>query len=171
MATVEYVSGGARSGKSSFALERALRFDKRAYLATAEPFDGEMQSRIKRHQEERGSQFITIEEPLDIASAINGMASSVEVILVDCLTVWANNLLYYKKSVTMDLPEIQSFLALLKDPPTSLVIVSNELGMGIVPADALSREYRDLAGFINQAVAALSTKATFMVSGLPITLK
>lgn len=171
MNSVHYISGGARSGKSSHALKMALTYSKRAYLATAEPFDDEMTVRISRHQEERKDRFITVEEPLDLVKAITNIAEDVEVILVDCLTVWLNNLMYHKKEVTLDTTEIQKFLELLEDPFVDLIIVSNELGMGIVPEHALAREYRDIAGFLNQAVAKRATKATFMVSGLALELK
>jgi adenosylcobinamide kinase/adenosylcobinamide-phosphate guanylyltransferase len=168
---IHYISGGARSGKSSYALQEAMKFERRGYLATAEAFDKEMESRISRHKQERGALFTTIEEPLNIADSIREYSDKVDVILVDCMTVWLNNLLYYRENISMELPEIQSFLSLLENPPTSLIIVSNELGMGIVPADSLSREYRDQAGFLNQAVAKRADKATFMVSGLPLKLK
>ncbi len=173
MAKIVYVTGGARSGKSSFALQLALPYGNRVFLATAEPFDGEMEQRIGKHREERGEQFTTVEEPLALDIALRALPEGTEVVLLDCLTVWAGNLMHYAEGKGEDEIEqhIERFLEVLRHPPCVLVLVSNEVGMGIVPENAMARRFRDIAGIINQRVASLATEAWLLCSGLPLRLK
>ncbi len=173
MRNVIYVTGGARSGKSSFALQLAARYDKRVFLATAEPFDNEMQWRIGKHQEERGEYFITVEEPLYLDQALCKLPTGTEVVLLDCLTVWAGNLMHYfeEKGEGQIDRVIECFLDVLRHPPCDLILVSNEVGMGIVPENAMARRFRDRAGIINQKVASIATEAWLLCSGLPLKLK
>jgi adenosylcobinamide kinase/adenosylcobinamide-phosphate guanylyltransferase len=143
----------------------------RVYVATAEPIDDEMRERIARHREERGDAFLTVEEPLDISRAILSAPSNVNVGIVDCLTVWLGNLLHHR-GVTKDLyPEIRSFLDLLSSPPFHLIIVSNEVGMDIVPDNYIARRFRDLCGQMNQYVAQQSARVILMICGIPLILK
>ena len=173
MTNVIYVTGGARSGKSTFALQLAARYDKRVFLATAEPFDNEMQWRIGKHQEERGEQFTTVEEPLYLDRALSKLPTGTEVVLLDCLTVWTGNLMHYfeeKESEEIN-GIVDSFIDLLNHPPCDLILVSNEVGMGIVPENAMARTFRDRAGLINQQAALIAAEAYLLCSGLPLRLK
>lgn len=170
---VVFVTGGARSGKSSFALQYAERFANRVFLATAEPFDAEMQDRILKHRTERGEGFITVEEPLYLDRALSNLPSGTEAVLVDCLTVWTGNLMHHFESNADNgiEPRVNALLDILRNPPCTLILVSNEVGMGIVPDNALSRRFRDIAGTLNQKVAAIATEAWLLCSGLPLRLK
>ena len=170
---IYYVTGGARSGKSSFALQLAVPYVKRVFLATAEPFDGEMRQRIGKHREERGDQFTTVEEPIALDRALRELPAGTDVVLLDCLTVWTGNLMHYAEGRgegEID-KQVERFLDELHHPPCDIIIVSNEVGMGIVPENAMARRFRDIAGIINQRVASLSTEAWLLCSGLPLRLK
>jgi len=172
-AKIIYVTGGARSGKSSFALQLAAPYRTRVFLATAEPFDLEMEQRICKHREERGEQFTTIEEPFTLDRALRELPEGTEVVLLDCLTVWAGNLMHYteERGEGEIEQQIERFLETLRHPPCDIILVSNEVGMGIVPENAMARRFRDIAGIINQRVASLATAAWLLCSGLPIRLK
>ena len=174
MKRVVLVTGGARSGKSRYALDLARRRDgKKVFIATAEPTDEEMRERIRRHRDSRGDAFETVEEPLDPGGAIRSLAADVEVALVDCLTVWLGNLMHRTAGTRRDggLPQVASFLEAVRDPPCDLVIVTNEVGMGIVPHNDMARGFRDIAGGVNQEVAALADRVVLMVSGVPVVVK
>ena len=171
MINVIYVTGGARSGKSSFALQLASRYEKKVFLATAEPFDDEMKSRIGKHREERGDQFITIEEPLYPEQALRILPSGSEVVLLDCLTVWAGNLMHRFDDEGLIHNRIDCFINVLDHPPCDIILVSNEVGMGIVPENTMARRFRDIAGIVNQKVASRATEAYLLCSGLPVRLK
>ena len=171
MKGVVYISGGARSGKSSFALKCADRFRNKVFLATAEAFDEEMAARISKHREERGSGYTTFEEPVDIEVTLRAMPENIDVVVVDCLTVWAGNLLHKLESQEAIMNHVDRLLAVLQNPPCSVILVSNEVGMGIVPENAMAREFRDIAGMINQTVAGVATEAWFLCSGIPMRLK
>lgn len=170
MAEVTLVTGGGRSGKSRYALERASKYARKAFVATATAFDGEMQERIRRHRLERGESFVTVEEPVRLASAVAGVAAGVDVVLVDCLTVWLGNLMHQNGPRDW-YPEIDEFLRVLEAPATDVLVVTNEVGLGIIPGNELSRQYRDLAGAVNQRVAAIASEAVLMISGIPLILK
>ena len=165
------VTGGARSGKSSYVLELAAPYSRKAFIATAEAFDDEMQDRIVKHQAERGRDFVTVEEPVDLADALRSLPDDIDVAVVDCLTVWLGNLMYHRKVEHVDAPEITDLLAVLENPPCSVLLVTNEVGMGIVPDNALARAYRDLAGSLNQRVAAVVDRVVFMACGCPLQMK
>jgi adenosylcobinamide kinase/adenosylcobinamide-phosphate guanylyltransferase len=166
------VTGGSRSGKSTYALNRALAAENpRAFIATAEAFDEEMIDRIRRHKDERGATFISIEEPVDLAGAIARIPDGTQVALIDCLTVWLGNLMH-KNGVQPDpYDEVRAFLTALENPPCDLVIVTNELGSGIIPLDAMTRTYRDHAGWLNQDVAKIADEVVLVACGLPLHLK
>ena len=173
MPDIYYVTGGARSGKSSFALQLAAPYVKRVFLATAEPFDGEMQRRIDKHREERGEQFTTVEEPIALDRALRELPAGTDVVLLDCLTVWTGNIMHYsegKGEVEIE-KQVERFLDALRHPPCDIILVSNEVGMGIVPENAMARRFRDIAGIINQRVALLATEAWLLCSGMPLRLK
>jgi adenosylcobinamide kinase/adenosylcobinamide-phosphate guanylyltransferase len=171
MPHVILVTGGCRSGKSVWALQRARSYAKRAFVATAEAFDDEMRARIARHREERGAGFHTVEAPCDLAEAVRGLPAGIEAALIDCLTVWLGNLMHRHGPRREFYPEVRRFLELLDAPPCDLIVVTNEVGLGIVPGDAASRAFRDLAGLVNQEVARRAHTVVMTVSGLPLTLK
>ncbi|TCD47455.1 bifunctional adenosylcobinamide kinase/adenosylcobinamide-phosphate guanylyltransferase [Chlorobium sp. N1] len=169
---IVFVTGGARSGKSTFALNLAMQHERRVFLATAEAFDGEMEARIRRHREERSDAFTTIEEPVGIGEALGRVPAGTGVVLLDCLTVWTGNLMYrFGEDESAIEREIESLLGVLRDPPCSVILVTNETGMGIVPENAMARRFRDMAGIINQRAATLSDEAWLLASGLPLRLK
>ena len=171
MPQVILVTGGARSGKSRYAMELALEYEKRVFIATAQVTDGEMKERIERHRRERGDLFATVEEPLDLAGAIGSLPSDTGVALVDCLTVWLGNLFHHLGEVDLEYPAIRDFLKILEEPPFPLILVTNEVGMGLVPPDALSRRFRDLAGLLNQEVARRAHRVVFTLCGIPMVIK
>ena len=167
---VVLIGGGARSGKSRFALEFASRFERRAFLATGQPLDEEMAERIRRHQTDRGREWTTIEEPVDIAAVIEREASQFDAVVVDCLTLWLSNLMGDpKRDPAAEITKLRDCLARRRD--ATLVLITNEVGAGIVPENALARLYRDLAGEMNQAVAAVSDEVYWLVFGLPLAVK
>lgn len=165
------VTGGSRSGKTAYSLQRAMEHEKRVYIATAEPFDDEMRTRISMHQEERGKNFVTLEEPLDLAEAIDRIPTGTDVALIDCLTVWMGNLMHKRGEQDYPRDEIAAFLQALENPPCNLIVVTNEVGSGIIPHDALTRTYRDHAGWLNQDVAARADEVVLVACGLPLILK
>ena len=169
MSNVTLVTGGARSGKSSFAMQRALTYADRAFIATAIPFDDEMNSRIAKHREERADRFTTIEEPVKLASAIESIPDNCEVAIIDCLTVWLGNLIY-DENVDAE-SETEHLLTAIEASACDLIIVSNEVGMGIVPDNGLARKFRDMAGMLNQKVAAAADNVVLVASGIPVFIK
>lgn len=178
MNRVIFITGGARSGKSSFALKKAEELPgRKIYIATAEPLDEEMRQRILRHQKERSSEWRTIEEPLKIAELIGSAPG--DVVLLDCLTLWLSNLMRKEEeegidnSITNLLRALERFKELSPSGPQSstLFIVSNEVGMGIVPQNKMAREFRDLSGILNQRVAEIAQEVYLLVSGIPLKIK
>jgi adenosylcobinamide kinase/adenosylcobinamide-phosphate guanylyltransferase len=166
------VTGGCRSGKSQFALDYANRhFHKKIYLATCEALDEEMVKRIEQHQLRRGSDWQTVEESIKIADAIKQHEKDMEVILLDCMTLWLSNLLMRKKEDGEIMNELDKFIDTMNQAQSSFVIVSNEVGMGLVPVEPLGRRFRDLSGMANQKIAEVAQTVVFMVSGIPIFLK
>ena len=175
MSTLTLVTGGAKCGKSAYALTLATQYERRSFIATGQAFDDEMQERISLHKEERGSAFTTVEAPYDVAQAIHKAACTSDVILLDCLTVWTGNLMFrHGSSCSLhpdEVPEMKALLRLLAAPPCDIVIVTNEVGMGIVPENKLARQFRDLAGRLNQQIATLADSVTLVVSGIPVSIK
>ncbi len=156
------ITGGVKSGKSSQALVLAQEFSEpRRFLATAEAFDGEMEERIARHRAERAERFITIEEPLDIHDRLE------ENMILDCVPLWLNNMFHYGRDASID-ATIEKVIARL---PANIVIVTNEIGMGFIPADSLSRRYGDTLGRINARLAAACDRVILMVSGIAVAVK
>jgi len=171
MSKVIYVTGGARSGKSSFALRKAFEYKNRVFVATAEPFDDEMQRRIGLHREERGCKFHTIEEPLFPERALRQLPVGTDVVLLDCLTVWTGNLMHHLEDHHAVNQQVHRFLDVLSTPPCDIILVSNEVGMGIVPENAMARQFRDIAGIVNQRVASVASEAWLLCSGISLRLK
>lgn len=169
---VTLVLGGVRSGKSRFALRLASGAKRVTFLATAERrLDEEMQRKIARHQAERPEHWTTIEEPLNLDAAIES-TNNCDLMIVDCLTLFAGKLLEVHENDTSAIARnIDALCGALISSPFSIVLVSNEVGSGVVPAFELGRRYRDLLGEINQRVAGIANNVVLMVAGLPLPLK
>ena len=165
---VTLVLGGARSGKSRYAEGLIGERGPSLYLATAEAGDDEMAERIRLHRARRGAGWETVEEPLDLPQAISRHARPQRPMLVDCLTLWLGNLMGAGRDVDAAIQALLAVLAAAKGP---VVLVSNEVGLGIVPATPLGRAFRDHAGRLNQAVAAGADRVVFLAAGLPLILK
>ena len=166
---VTLVLGGARSGKSRHAealIEAAG--GRRVYLATATAGDGEMADRIAAHRARRGDTWETVEAPIDLAGALQQATAADAAVLVDCLTLWLSNLMMAERDVGDETARLIAALPALSGP---VVFVSNEVGLGIVPDNALARRFRDEAGRLHQAVAEIADRVVFMVAGLPISVK
>lgn len=163
------VLGGARSGKSAYAQARCESVPgSLAYIATAQPFDAEMAARIARHKRERGARWHMLEAPMDLSAAIAQAAGEADALLVDCLTLWLSNLLLADADLMAARAALVDSVA---SCPVPLVLVANEVGLGIVPDNALARRFRDEAGWLNQAIAAACGEVVFVAAGLPLTLK
>lgn len=171
------ILGGARSGKTSRALALASAFTHKVYIATAEAHDDEMRARIARHVRERGSTWTTIEAPLDLPKALAlgmGGAARAEdqaaatVLVVDCLTLWLSNLMHAGREIEA---EVARLTVALTAATGHVILVSNEVGMGIVPENALARAFRDAQGRLNQEIARAVGIVEFVAAGLPLRLK
>lgn len=163
-----FVLGGARSGKSRYAEEVLARIPGPLnYIATAQAFDDEMRERISHHRARRDSRWQTFEAPLDLAKALEACGSG-QPVLIDCLTLWLTNVMLAGCDVEAESERLLDIIARFRGP---LVIVSNEVGLGIVPENRLAREFRDHAGRLNQMVAQCADRVVFMVAGLPMIVK
>jgi adenosylcobinamide kinase/adenosylcobinamide-phosphate guanylyltransferase len=166
---VTLILGGARSGKSRFAEQLVAGHPgRRVYLATAEARDAEMAERIRHHRARRGEGWDTVEEPLDLAGALARAAQGGAAVLVDCLTLWLSNLMGVGRDPAAEKSRLVADLPRLGGP---VVFVSNEVGLGIVPDNALARSFRDEAGRLHQAMAAAADRVYFVAAGLSLTLK
>jgi len=204
---ITFVIGGARSGKSSFVLNEVSKLEgPRAYIATGEALDDEMQDRIRKHKEDRGPEWNTYEEPVEIAKILSDIIDNYSAVVIDCLTLWLSNVIHRAQSTEhrtqttehrvqskehrtqstdnrIHIEEhLEGFIETLKQLKNSsvcnlkseicnLYIVSNELGMGIVPENAMAREFRDLTGFLNQKVAAIADEVYLVTAGIPMKIK
>jgi adenosylcobinamide kinase/adenosylcobinamide-phosphate guanylyltransferase len=171
--SVTLVLGGVRSGKSRYAHTLAEQCARVTFIATAERRDDEeMRLKIERHRAERPGHWLTIEEPLQLAHAIQSASSETDAILVDCLTFYAANLLAVHGEDQLAIRhETEKLCAVLSTAPCKVLLVSNEVGSGVVPAYASGRQFRDLVGELNQRVAAVASSVVLMVAGLPLALK
>ena len=176
------VTGGARSGKSAFALKMAESIPgERLFIATAEALDEEMAGRIEEHKRGRGSHWATVEEPIAVPTIV-GREKGYGVILLDCLTIWLSNLLHKQSGrsgegsmsegvLTAITGEIDSFIGACNESNATVIVVSNEVGMGIVPEHPLARQFRDIAGVANQRIAAAGDEVYLLVSGIEVRVK
>jgi adenosylcobinamide kinase/adenosylcobinamide-phosphate guanylyltransferase len=172
VAKITFITGGARSGKSRLAEELAAKLgDPLGYLATGQAGDAEMAARISRHQDRRGNAWQTMEEPLRVLDVLQGHDGYFQAILVDCLTLWLSNLLFHYNDPAKVLTDVRELTANFAALQTPLFIVSNEVGMGIVPENPLARRFRDLAGEANELIAAAASDVYVTFSGLPLKLK
>ncbi|GFO67283.1 adenosylcobinamide kinase/adenosylcobinamide phosphate guanyltransferase [Geomonas limicola] len=173
MSKVTLVTGGTRSGKSRFAEQLAEAYPgPRGYLATGQAGDAEMAERIERHRGRRGSEWVTVEEPVAVAETLSRVDGSYSVVLLDCVTLWLANLMFSSPGGAAEaLERVREFTGRCAGWQTPLVIVTSEVGMGIVPEHPVSRAYRDLAGEANQLMAAAADEVYVTISGLPLKLK
>lgn len=162
------VLGGARAGKSVFAEGLAQASERRVYVATAVITDDEMAERIASHRARRSADWRTVEEPVELAAAVRRESAPGTCLLVDCLTVWLGNLMHHGRDVDAACEALLTSLAAATGP---VVLVANEVGLGIVPDNAMARGFRDHAGRLNQAVARLAGRVYFVSAGIPLTLK
>jgi adenosylcobinamide kinase/adenosylcobinamide-phosphate guanylyltransferase len=175
-----FIIGGARSGKSRFALQLANNYEgvhggdcispmRKAYIATAEALDEEMKERIENHKHKREDDWVTYEEPIKISDVLKTIEGRYHVIVIDCLTLWLSNLM--KAGLNIEY-EIRYFFSSLVTRHSSLLyIVSNEVGMGIVPENDMARRFRDMAGFLNQRIAEIAGEVYMVMAGIPIKIK
>ena len=168
LAPVTLVVGGARSGKSAFAERLAMAAERPVYLATAEVADAEMNARIARHRARRDPRWTTLEEPLELGDALARASAPDAAVLVDCLTVWLGNLMHAGRDLDA---EVGALLESLAAPAGPVVLVASEVGLGIVPGNALAREFRDTAGELNQAVARRAERVYLTVAGIATAIK
>ena len=168
LASVTLVLGGARSGKSAYAEALVQAAGRGLYLATAEAGDAEMAERIRHHRRRRGESWVTIEEPLDLAGALKRHAAPERPILVDCLTLWLSNVMAAGRDPDDEALALAEGLSALSGP---VVLVSNEVGLGLVPETPLGRAFRDHAGRLHQTIAREADRVVFIAAGLPLILK
>lgn len=163
------ILGGARSGKSAYAEQMVLACGNTPhYVATSQIFDDEMKQRVQQHQHRRGTQWSVTEEPLNLCEAIEDAQTGNSAILVDCLTLWLSNLMHHERNVDTETSKLLDLIPGLSQP---IIFVSNEVGMGIVPENALARSFRDHQGRLNQKLAATVDRVDFIAAGLPLNLK
>ena len=169
MSTIHFITGGQRSGKSTYALNKALLLSRNpVYLATAKVWDEEFEKRIDRHKQERGEQWTNIEEQLYVSNCdVNG-----RVVLLDCITLWLTNIYFLNnQDVDKSLDWAKSEWNKLVEKDVTLLVVTNEIGMSPIPDNALTRRFVDLQGWMNQYIAQKANQVTLMVSGIPVEIK
>jgi adenosylcobinamide kinase/adenosylcobinamide-phosphate guanylyltransferase len=164
-----FVLGGASSGKSIYAEDLVSRLPGAPiYLATAQAFDDEMADKVEVHRRRRGDDWTTVEEPYDLPDAISEHGVTDTVLLVDCLTLWLFNLVSAERDIT---DQTEALIKAISGVGGRIVLVSNEIGLGLVPDNVVGRRFRNLHGKLNQAVAATADRVVFIAAGLPVTLK
>ena len=167
-----FITGGCRSGKSRFALELANRhYQQKTFIATCQDIDPEMVERIRQHKEQRGPDWRTLEIPIALPDALVSPDSKGGVVLVDCLTLWVNNLLAEDLSEDETLKRVDVLVTAIKETTCSVIIVSNEVGTGIVPQNRLARVFRDIIGVTNQRLAVIADTVVWMVAGIGVPIK
>ncbi len=168
-----FIIGGCRSGKSRYALELGQQLSKqgRIFIATCRPRDEEMQQRVAKHQSERDPSWKTMEIPVQIDKAIDDGSQKSTILLIDCLTLWISNLLLGNQKLKAIVPHIDRLAHSLRNARGPVILVSNEVGTGIVPEHELSRLFRDAVGFTNQQIAACADEVIWMVAGIPVSIK
>ncbi len=167
------VIGGCRSGKSRHAMRMAQQVagERKIYVGTCVPLDEEMRLRVQRHQDERGPGWRTVETPIEIGACIDDYSARADVILVDCLTLWISNLMGHGKDQETIVGEAKALGRCMKRVQCPVVLVSNEVGAGIVPENAMARQYRDTAGLVNQTLAGACDRVVWVVAGVPVSIK
>jgi adenosylcobinamide kinase/adenosylcobinamide-phosphate guanylyltransferase len=161
-----FIGGGARSGKSRFALQLArARGERRVFIATAQALDAEMHERIAAHQRTRGDDFRTLEEPLALPAVLDRLANECDVVVIDCLTLWLSNLLLHGETASQIEQHVGALVGALERRAFAAVVVSNEVGLGLVPETALGRSFRDLSGLAHQRLARIADDVYWALLG------
>jgi adenosylcobinamide kinase/adenosylcobinamide-phosphate guanylyltransferase len=174
MATLTLITGGSRSGKSTHAITLATAdasASRRYFIATAEALDDEMRARIAHHQASRPSEFITIEAPIDLQAAITSLETRADVAVLDCLTLWVSNLFGQDLNDGQILARADALANALRQLPFNIIVVTDEVGWGVVPDNPIARRFRDLLGWTNQKVAQVADRVLLMAAGYPLRLK
>ena len=172
MKKITLIIGGCKSGKSRHALHLAEKDDSRKiFIATCVPFDEELKERIARHKTERDGSWKTVDAPIELTEAICAYDDEYAVLLVDCLTLWINNLMLTSEDPYHIDENVTKLVAALSAARCPVILVANEVGAGIVPENRLARLFRDAAGVTNQRIAALADEVIYMVAGIPMTIK
>ena len=162
------ITGGMKSGKSTFALNMALKYTKRAFLATGVPFDEEMRLRIEKHKAERKELFDTFEEPVNVTEVLKNIDNNYDVILFECLTTYLGNLYYYQLDVQ---ERIDGLVDVLSNMSSDVIVVTNEVGWGIIPENPIARQYAEMLGKTNTRLAKLAKEVYLVVSGIGVRIK
>lgn len=172
MGTVTLITGGARSGKSAHAMALAQQGGaRRVFIATGEALDDEMRDRIAHHRAGRPADFETVEEPIALAESVKSLYGRADVVVIDCLTLWVSNLMLAGRSDEQVLAGARAVARGLGDAPFTSIVVSDEVGAGIVPQNPVARRFRDLLGWTNQATAQAAERVVLMVAGYPMRVK
>jgi adenosylcobinamide kinase / adenosylcobinamide-phosphate guanylyltransferase len=171
MSKIVLILGGARSGKSTYALQLAKKHKKVAFIATCQGLDKEMRERIRAHKEARPKNWTTFEEPRDVAGVLKKIGNGFDCIVVDCLTLLVSNLILAGRTEDAVLKAVEAALVQLKKKKATAIIVANEVGLGLVPVITLGRYFRDVAGKVNQRVAKEAGQVFFTISGIPVKIK
>lgn len=165
------ILGGARSGKSGYALRLAKQYKKVAFIATCQPLDKEMRKRIRAHKKARPKHWVTFEEPKELAKLIGKLGHRFDCILIDCLTLLVSNLVLTGEKPEQVFKKIKELLFALSKKKAKIILVSNEVGLGLVPVNKLGRAFRDIAGKVNQVAAQQANEVFFMAAGLSLKIK
>jgi adenosylcobinamide kinase/adenosylcobinamide-phosphate guanylyltransferase len=171
MGNITLVTGGARSGKSTHALALAAKYQRKFFLATGEARDEEMAQRIEYHRATRPAEFQTIEEPVNLFPEMRKLAGRADLLVLDCLTLWVSNLMHSQQSDSTIMLESDRLAEILQQAAFASIVVTDEVGWGIVPEHPMARRYRDLLGWTNQKIAAVADQVLLMVSGFPVKVK
>lgn len=173
MPNTTLIIGGCRSGKSGHALylgEKAAG-RRNVFVATGQAYDQEMQDRIERHRQERGDHWETVEAPVDIVGAIEQVGPDSDIMIIDCLTLWTSNLMMASDDDKTVISDMDRLRRVITSPPCPIILVTNEVGAGIVPENPMARRFRDLTGWCNQKIAQACDRVIWMVAGIPVTIK
>ncbi len=173
MGRITLITGGARSGKSAHAIQLAgaAPAARKMFIATGEPLDHEMAARIAHHKQSRPTEFRTVEEPVNLASAVESMEGMADLVVIDCLTLWVSNLMRVCASSDAVLLEAQNLARALKRASFASIVVTDEVGAGIVPDNPAARQFRDWLGWTNQEIAGAADEVIMMVAGLPLRVR
>jgi len=169
---VYFITGGARSGKSAFAETLANdNAGKRAYIATAQALDAEMAAKIEKHRQNRGTAWDTFEEPLAVSELLRKLSNTYDFVLLDCITLWLSNVMAHSDGDDAVISRTNELVGAIKDFGGTCIVVSNEVGLGIVPDNLLARRFRDFAGMLNQKIAQAADDVYFTAAGIPVKIK
>jgi len=171
MATITLITGGARSGKSTQALKLAVPHKRKFFVATGQALDEEMTARIEFHRDTRPSEFQTVEEALQVVVALDRLKDRADVVVLDCLTLWVSNLMQLHKQDEPVITEADRLAQILKRSAFASIVVTDEVGWGIVPEHPMARRFRDLLGWTNQKIASVADEVLLMVAGYPVKAK